>query len=150
MGNRKVRLIFFLSLDLVMLFFFNSCIYYEELVMENYTIEKESIKISFDCTNFKREIKEVTLENENSYYVFEDNDLSSEIYNNKLYLRIDFSEKEIKSNHEYLMTLRFSGGYKYIKIFLGNPISKISEIYPCDDFQNIRIIVLEQSTIYRY
>ena len=47
MGNRKVRLIFFLSLDLVMLFFFNSCIYYEELVMENYTIEKESIKISF-------------------------------------------------------------------------------------------------------
>ena len=143
MGKRKYRVI--LLLFVVFLFF--GCIQTKNMTISNCSIQKESIGINIDCSNFNQRINEVSLTNDECYYVFDMEDIDCKQSNNRLLIKLDCSNKKIKTNQEYRLTLRFPGGYAYANIFFGNPIKKIGENYPCEDFKHIRILIFDQSAI---
>ena len=61
-------------------------------------------------------------------------------------IELNCKDKEIKTNQEYRISLHFSGGGTYADIFFGNPITPIGEIYPCENYEHIRILVFDTST----
>lgn len=142
MGKRKYRVI--LSFFVFMLF---GCIQTKSITISNCLIQKESIEININCSNFDQRINGVSFTNDECYYIFEKEDIDCKLSNNQASIKLNCSNKKIKTNQEYRLTLRFSGGYAYANIFLGNPIKKIGENYPCEDSEHIQILIFDQSAV---
>lgn len=143
MGKRKYRVIFLFFA----VFLFFGCVQTKSMTISSCSIQKESIRINIDCLNFNQRINEASLTNDEYYYVFDMEDIDCKQSNNQVLVKLNCSDKKIKTNQEYRLTLRFSGGYVYANIFLGNPIKKIRENYPCEDFEHIQILIFDQSAI---
>ena len=97
-----------------------------------------------DCKQFSQKINEAIIENEYDYLVFEKEDIFNQISKNQITVELNCANKTLKTNQEYELHLRFSGGYVTAKFFIGNPIEKIPECFPCNP-EKIRIIILDES-----
>lgn len=147
MGTKKYRITtisftWFLFLLLVI-----SCGLKKRINIINCSLGNDKIKVKLECQNFSQKINEAIITNNNDYFVFEEDDIYNVIDKEHIEVELNCSNKEIKMNQEYKITLHFSGGYVSAKIFLGNPIEKIPEIFPCNDFEHIQIIVLEKTSL---
>lgn len=147
MGKRKYRLVSFNFIVFIIVLFFTSCfISHKSIKIESFSIEKEKILINLESKNFNQIIGEASLENDEYYYVFDKIDINSKMKDNKLQVELNCKDRKIKTNQEYRLSLHFSGGGAYADIFFGNPITTIDDSYPCENYENIRIIVFDTST----
>ncbi len=147
MGKRKYRLIIICLSNFLFHSVLISCVLQKKINITNMSIENNKITINLNCKNFAQKINEVIIDNDNDYLVFEKEDIINKITKNTITVELNCTNKTLNTNNEYTLHLRFSGGYAVAKIFIGNPIEKIPDIFPCNDYEKIRIIILEQSSV---
>lgn len=144
MGERKYRIMLLCLGTLLCQLFFISCVLQKRIKISNCTIENKKILIHLDCKQFSQKINEAIIENEYDYLVFEKEDIFNQISKNQITVELNCANKTLKTNQEYELHLLFSGGYVTAKFFIGNPIEKIPECFPCNP-EKIRIIILDES-----
>ena len=147
MGTNKYRLTTITFICFMFSLLVLSCVLKKSINITNCFLENKKIRINLECQNFSQKINEAIIKNNNDYFVFENDDIYNIVNKENIEVELNCSNKEIKTNQEYTMTLHFSGGYVSAKIYFGNPIEKISKIFPCEDFEHIQIIILEKTSL---
>lgn len=142
MGKRKYR-IALICLGILLLQ--TSCIFHKKINISSVSLVDEKISIILNCNNFIPNINEVIIENEDEYIIFEKECINEKITKKQKTVELNCANKKIKTNQEYVFYLRFSGGYAIAKIFIGNPLKKIPEIFPCKNYEEIQVIILDES-----
>lgn len=146
MGKKQYRVIYiWMGILSVQLLIF-SCVLKKNISIASFSIEKDAIRINLDCRNFSQKITEVIIENNDDYYVFEDDDICNIITDRQAEIILDCSCKTLKTNKKYKVSLRFSGGFTSATVFLENSV-ETGGTFPCEDFEHIQILILDKSTL---
>ena len=128
MGKKQYKIKFFFIILFLLSFLVISCRFRKKISIIDCYIENEIIQIKLECENFSQKINEVILQNNDDYYVFEDEDICNVIDDEFILVGLKCAEKKIKINKEYRLSLRFSGGYAAAKIYFEDPKDIIEEV----------------------
>lgn len=147
MGKREYRILvisiaIFLTLCAVIFF-----VLHKKINIESITITKETICINLKCKNFSQNINEAVLENDNQYFIFEKNDIDCKITNTQMIVVLNCANKTIHLNQQYKLMLKFSGGYVTAKLILKNANERNDNTFPCEDYETVRIVILDESSV---
>lgn len=141
MGWRKYRIVLLLFIIIC-----SSCFADDAISISECKFTETGLMVNIQFSGFMMDtVSTVELQYLDSEEIihFEESAIKVSKGSSELVLDIDATGKKILTNKEYELVIKIPGGFIVARIFIGNPVSAINEVYnfPGDAYKSVRIII---------
>lgn len=148
MGWRKYRLVLWFCVIVCF-----SCVTDNEISISECNFTETGFNVTIKSSSFViNTISSVELQvfGSKETILFEENTIRLSKSNSKLILDIDATGKRIPTNIDYELIVKIPGGFIVARIFIGNPVTPIMEVYdfPGEAYKSVKIIVFDSFYVY--
>ena len=155
-NNIKLHIRQLLSLIIVfsIFCFYSSCFANRKIYLSDIILTENSLIIEIDLKNVTiYNIKDVRIDYKNisKAVLFEPEEIMYNKTKSNITINLNLNDKVLYTNEEAEIYIQISGGFIVGHIFIGNPISNIEPyyIFPSQEYESVKIIILNQSYSYR-